>query len=65
MSDYHNEVSMKVVSITGSVVFEKQNISINSTSALQIGLRYLPDGAYNISIGSKETVICKRIVIRK
>ena len=65
MSDYHNEASMKVVSVTGSVVFEKQNIIINSTSALQIDLRHLPDGTYNISISSNETVVSKRIVISK
>ncbi len=58
-------ISLKIVSISGRVVFKADNIKINGTYTRQVDLSQMADGIYSIFIVGNNFVTNRKIIINR
>jgi hypothetical protein len=58
-------ISIKVLSISGKLVYREDNVDVKRTFSKQLHLGHLAEGVYSVFISSDEKVISKKIVIQK
>lgn len=58
-------VSLKIVSVTGKTVFEKNNLKINSTYNTQVDLSQMADGVYSVFVIGDNYVVNKKVILNR
>lgn len=61
----NKSVSIKVVSVTGKLVYQENDIQINGKSSHQINLNEFADGVYTVFVIGDESVANKKVVLSK
>lgn len=64
-SQFSKEVGIKVVTVSGTVVYEEASIGLNETLIKQLNLTHLPEGVYHIFVSSDKALVTKKIIITK
>lgn len=61
----NKNLNIKVVSITGVLVYHKENILVNGSATEQINLNEFAEGIYSVFVSSEEHTINKKLILRK
>ena len=64
-ADGNKLVSLRIISATGKLVFQKENVKFNSQTKLAVDLSNEANGVYSVFIISDGTVTNKKIILNK
>jgi len=65
VSEFHKKISLKVINIFGTKVYEKNDISVSGKEYINVDLSFLNNGIYFILLSSKDDIFTTKVIIEK